>query len=46
MKVQGNGANIAITHKATVTGYKQYVCFRKYAITNIIDIKNLIKIIE
>ena len=32
-----------VTHKATVTGYKQDVWFKKYAITNTISLKNLIK---
>ena len=32
-----------VTHKATVPKYKQYVCFSKDAITNIIALKNLIK---
>ena len=43
MKVKGNGITLAVTHKATVTGYKQDVWFRKYYITNIIALKNLIK---
>ena len=43
VKLQGNGGTIAVTHKATVRGYKQDVWFRKDAITNIISLKNLIK---
>ena len=43
MKVQGNGVTLAVSHKATVPGYKQDVWFIKYAITNIISLKNLIK---
>ena len=43
MKLQGNGGTLAVTHKAKVNGYKQYVCFCKDAITNIIAIRNLIK---
>ena len=45
-KVHGNGGTLEVTHKETVTGYKQDVCFRKYAITKIIYLKNLIKKIE
>ena len=43
MKVQGNEYTLAIKHKATVPRYKEDVWFSKYAITNIIDLKNLIK---
>ena len=43
MTVQGNGGTLAVTHKATVLGYKQDLWFRKYYITNIIALKNLIK---
>ena len=43
MTAQGNCDTLAVTQKATSPGYKQYVWFSKYAITNIIDIKNLIK---
>ena len=43
MKVQGNGGTLAVTHKATVPRYKQYVWFSKDTITNIIALKNLIK---
>ena len=43
MKLQGNGSSLAVTHKSTVHGYKQDVWFSKYAITNIISLKNLIK---
>ena len=42
MKVQDNGGTLAVTHKATVPGYKQYVWFNKDAITNKISLKNLI----
>ena len=41
--VQGNGGTLAVTFNATVTRYKQDVWFSKYATTNIIDLKNLIK---
>ena len=43
MKVQGNGGTLAVTHKAIVPGYKQDVLLIKYAITNMIYLKNLIK---
>ena len=43
MTVQGNEITLAVTHKETVPIYKQYVWFSKDAITNIIDIKILIK---
>ena len=43
MKVQGNGGTLAVTYKATVTKYKQYVWFIKDTITNIIFLKNLIR---
>ena len=43
MTVQGNGGNLAFTHKATCLGYKQYLRFRKYYITNIMALKKLIK---
>ena len=42
MKVQDNGGTLAVTHKATVPGYTQYVWFNKDAITNKISLKNLI----
>ena len=41
MKVKGNVVTLAVTHKATIPGNKKDVWFRKYAITNTIDIKNL-----
>ena len=41
--IQVNGGTLAVTHKATVPGYKQDVWFIKYYITNIIALKNLIK---
>ena len=44
--VQGNGGTLAVTHKAIFTGYKQDVWFYKYAITNIIYLKKLIKNIK
>ena len=40
--MQGNVGNLAVNHKKTVPGYKKYVWLRKYAITNIITLKNLI----
>ena len=40
--VQVNGGTLAVTHNATVPGYKQDVWFSKGDITNIIAIKNLI----
>ena len=43
MKVQGNGVTLAVTHKAIFPIYKKDVWFRKYAITNIISLKSLIK---
>ena len=43
MKVQVNGGTLAVTHKATVLGYKQDLWFRKDDITKIIYLKNLIK---
>ena len=43
MKVQVNGGNLEVTHKATVPVYKQDVWLGKYSITNIITLKNLIK---
>ena len=43
MTVQGNGGTISVTHKATVPGYKQDLWLIKYAITNIISLKNWIK---
>ena len=41
--VQGNGGNLEVTFNATVTRYKQDVWFSKYATTNIIDLKNMVK---
>ena len=41
--VQENGVTLVVTHKEKLTRYKQDAWFRKYAITNITDIKNLIK---
>ena len=43
MRVQGNGGTLAVTHKATGPRYKQYFWFRKYYITNIMALKQLIK---
>ena len=43
MKLQGNGSTLAVNHKATVPGYKQDFWFSKDTITNVLDIKNLIK---
>ena len=43
MKVQGNVGTLAVTYKETETGYKQDLWFRKYTITNIIVLKNLMK---
>ena len=43
MTVKDNGGTLAVTHKETVPGYKQYVWFSKYAITSIIYLKKLIK---
>ena len=43
MRVQGNGGTLAVTHKATGPGYKIYFWFRKYYITNIMSLKQLIK---
>ena len=43
MTVQGNEITLSVTHKETVPIYKQYAWFSKDAITNIIDIKILIK---
>ena len=40
MIVQVNGATLEVTDKATVPVYKQYMWFRKDAITNIIAKKN------
>ena len=42
MTVQGNDGTLAVTHKATGHGYKQYLWFRKYYITNIMALKQLI----
>ena len=42
-KVQDNGGTPEVTHKATVTRYKQDVCFKKDAITSIIYLKKWIK---
>ena len=39
--VQGNGGTLAVTHKATLPGYKQDFWFRKDAITNIIALKTI-----
>ena len=36
MTVQVNCGTLAVTNKATVSGYKQYMWFRKDSITNII----------
>ena len=41
--VQENGVTLVVTHKEKLTRYKQDVWFSKYDITNITDIKNLIK---
>ena len=41
--VQGNGGTLVVTHKEIVSGYKQYVFFIKYSITNVIALKNMIK---
>ena len=43
MTVQVNGGTLLVTHKATVPGYKKYVWFSKYYITNIIALKQLTK---
>ena len=43
MTVNGNGGTLEVNHKATVPGYKQYFWFSKDTITNVLDIKNLIK---
>ena len=43
MTVQDNGGKLSVTHKATLHGYKQYVWFIKYYITNTIALKELIK---
>ena len=43
MTVQGNGGTQAVTHKATGPRYKQYFWFRKYYLTIIMAIKQLIK---
>ena len=43
MTVQVYGGNLEVTHKATGPGYKQYFWYRKYYITNIMDLKQLIK---
>ena len=40
--VQGNGVTLVVTHKETVPGYKQDVCFIKYSIANIIYLKNFL----
>ena len=41
MAVQGNVSTLVVTHKATVTDYKQDLWFRKYSINNVIALKNL-----
>ena len=41
--VQSNGDTLAVTHRATLPGYKQDVWFSKDAITNIFAIKILIR---
>ena len=43
MTVKVNGVIIEVIHKETTSVYKQDVWFIKYSITNIIDIKNLIR---
>ena len=40
--MQGNGGTLSVNHKATGPGYKQYFWFRKYYITNIMALKQLI----
>ena len=46
MIVKGNGVTLAFIHKAKVPRYKQYVWFRKNAITNIMNIKTLLNNIK
>ena len=38
-----NGSSLAVTHRSTVTGYKQDLWFRKDYITNIIGLGNFMK---
>jgi hypothetical protein len=41
MRLKSNDGTMAVTHKATMTGYKHDVWFSEKAITNIIALKNL-----
>ena len=43
MRLQSNGGEMLITHKAYVASYKPHVWFDQKAITNLIALKNLIK---
>ena len=38
-----NGGSLAVTHRSTVTGYKQDLWFRNDYITNIIGLVNFMK---
>ena len=43
MRLQRNGGKMLITNKAEVVSYKPRVWFEKKSITNLINLKNLIK---
>ena len=43
MRLKSNGRTMKVNHKATINGYERPVWFSKYAITNIIALKNIIR---
>ena len=43
MRLNINGGNMLLTHKAKIAGYHKNVWFNKRAITNIIDLSNIIQ---
>ena len=43
MRLQSNGGSMTVNHQATIDGYDHKVWFSKNAITNILELTNLIK---